>query len=103
MPTLDERVTRLEADMEELRKQRAGQESGALDISGEPPVRGDFLQALSASQTHHAATLNRHTAMHREHHHSLAWLTLNVGEVKDGVQQIIGMLDMLIERGDPPR
>lgn len=42
--------------------------------------------------------LNRHTAMHRENSLALGQHTVDLYFLKDGLQQIVGMLDTLIER-----
>jgi hypothetical protein len=105
LPTLEERVTRLEADVEEQKRLCASRDRGLSDISEKLRVQGDLMKALAATQSEHTATLDRHTAtldrhtaMHREHSVELAQLTLNVHGIKDGMQRIIGMLDTLIER-----
>jgi chromosome segregation ATPase len=112
LPTLEERVTRLEVRVDEQERLRASQDRDLADISEKLRVQGDLMQALAATQSEHTATLNqhtatlnqhtatldRHTAMHKEHSGNLARLTLDVHGLKDGMQQIIGMLDTLIER-----
>ena len=105
MPTLEERVTRLEADMAEQKKLRAGQDRDLSDIGVKVHSNGQLLQALAKTQSEHTATLDRHTAtldrhtaMHKDHTGVLARLTLDVHGLREGVQQIIGMLDTLIER-----
>ena len=95
--------------MEEQKRLRASQDRDLSDISEKLRVQGDLMQALAATQSQHTATLgrhtailDRHTAMHTEHSTNLARLTLDMHSVKDGMQQIIGMLDTLIERDGRP-
>ena len=84
--------------MEEQKRLRASQDSDQSDLGEKLRVQQDLIQAVAKTQSEHTATLNRHTAMHRETGAQLAQLTLNVHGLKGGVEQIIGMLDTLIER-----
>ncbi|MBB4749085.1 hypothetical protein [Actinoplanes lobatus] len=66
----------------------------------------EFMQALVTTQSEHIAALakqtailDRHTAMHKQHAGALARVSLDVQRLQDGVQQIVGMLDRLIEQG----
>jgi hypothetical protein len=121
VPTLEERVTRLEIDMDEQKRLRASQDRDLADIGEKLRIQTDLMKALAETQSEHTATLtqhtatldrhtatldkhsavlDRHTAMHKEHGASLARLTLTVHGLSDGVERIIGMLDTLIERDD---
>ncbi|BCY06272.1 hypothetical protein [Actinoplanes sp. L3-i22] len=113
MPTLEARVTRLEERMDEQERLRASQDNDLSDIGEKLRVQHSLIQAMADTQSEHTALLNkhsaildrhsaildRHTALHREHSTALAQLTLDVHILKDGVEQIVGMLDTLIERG----
>ena len=98
MPTLEERVTRLETDMEEQKRLRASQDRDLSDVSEQLRVQTGLVKALAKTQSGHTAMLNRHTAMHNEHAGAIALVSLNVHGLKNGMQQIIGMLDTLIQR-----
>ncbi|MEU4161104.1 hypothetical protein [Actinoplanes sp. NPDC026670] len=99
LPTLDERVTRLERDMADLKRLRASQDSVLSDFGEKLRVQHELIQAVAETQSEHTALLNRHTAMHRETGVQLAGLKLDVFSLKGGVEQIIGMLDTVIEQG----
>ncbi|MDI6098219.1 hypothetical protein QLQ12_06340 [Actinoplanes sp. NEAU-A12] len=94
--------------MDEQERLRAGQDRDLSDVAEKLRVQTDLMKALATTQSQHTATLaqhtatlDRHTAMHKEHARSLGLLTLEVHGLKDGMQQIIGMLDTLIERDSP--
>ncbi|WP_203737033.1 hypothetical protein, partial [Actinoplanes italicus] len=61
MPTLEERVTRLEADMEEQKRLRAGQDGDLSDISQKLRAQDQLLKAPAQTQSEHTATLAQHT------------------------------------------
>ncbi|MBO3738313.1 hypothetical protein [Actinoplanes flavus] len=99
--------------MDEQERLRAGQDQDLSDVGEKLRVQGDLMQALATTQSEHTATLakhtaildkhtailDRHTAMHNAHSTALARLTLDMHSVKDGIQQIVGMLDRLTEQG----
>jgi hypothetical protein len=84
--------------MEEQKRLRAGQDDNLSGISQKLRVQGELIQALATTQSQHTATLDRHTAMHLKHSSDLGVLQRDVRLLKDGIQQIVGMLDTLIER-----
>ncbi|MEV0898420.1 hypothetical protein [Actinoplanes sp. NPDC049802] len=98
-------MTALEDRMDEQERLRASQDQDLSDIGEKLRVQGELMKALAITQSEHTATLSkhtaildRHTAMHREHATALAMLQLDMGTVKDGMRQIVGMLDRLIEQ-----
>jgi chromosome segregation ATPase len=105
LPTLEERVTRLEADMEEQKRLRAGQDDDLSGISQKLRAQDLLLKALAQTQSEHTATLAEHTAILEDHTRRFERLEGKVdnlqGKVdslKGGMDQIVGMLDTLIER-----
>jgi septal ring factor EnvC (AmiA/AmiB activator) len=98
LPTLEERVTRLEADMEEQKRLRASQDSDLSDLGEKLRVQTSLIQAIAKTQSEHTATLASHTAILTDHTQRLGRLEGSVDYLKDGVERILGMLDTLIDR-----
>ncbi|WP_433793894.1 hypothetical protein [Actinoplanes sp. CA-252034] len=91
--------------MEEQEGLRASQDSDQSDFGEKLRVQQALIQAVAKTQSEHTAILNthtailnRHTAMHKDTAGVLARLTLDVHGLKNGMEQIIGMLDTLIEQ-----
>ncbi|WP_430782164.1 hypothetical protein [Actinoplanes sp. G11-F43] len=126
MATLEERVTRLEKRMDEEARLRAMVDRDLADFGEKLRVQTGLLRALATTQSEHTATLNqhtetlnqhteildqhtalfekvlatldRHTAMHKEHGVVLATLTLEKHSSTERDEQIIGLLHTLIDR-----
>ncbi|MEU8659976.1 hypothetical protein [Actinoplanes philippinensis] len=98
LPTLEERVTRLERDMEEQKRLRASQDQELSDLGEKLRVQHGLIQAISETQSEHTATLAEHTAILTDHTLRLGRLEGKVDELHGGVHKIIGMLDTLIEQ-----
>ncbi|KUL42443.1 hypothetical protein [Actinoplanes awajinensis] len=98
MPTVEERVTRLEKRMDEQERFRAAQDEDQSDLGLKLAAQDKMLKAVAKTQSEHTALLHRHTAMHKEHAEALAAHTIDLHLLKDGVERIIGMLDTLITR-----
>jgi ABC-type transporter Mla subunit MlaD len=111
LPTLEERVTRLERDMDEQKRLRASQDSDLSDLGQKLNAQQKLIQAIAKTQSEHTATLAGHTATLADHTATLADHTATLAEhtqrldrlegkvdnLQGGVEQIIGMLDTLIE------
>ncbi|HWS39513.1 MAG TPA: hypothetical protein VN408_43060 [Actinoplanes sp.] len=114
MLTHEERISRLEADMEEQKRLRASQDLDLSNLGEVVRVQLKLIKAIAKTQSEHTqvlakhtaildkhtAILDRHTAMLKDNAGNLARLTLDVRGVEKGNQQIIGMLHTLIDRGD---
>jgi chromosome segregation ATPase len=112
LPTLEERVTRLEARMDDQERLRASQDGDLSDIAQKLRAQDLLLKALAQTQSKHTATLAEHTATLAEHTATLAEHTAiledhtrrferlegKVDNLKGGMEQIVGMLETLIER-----
>ncbi|MFI1988351.1 hypothetical protein [Actinoplanes sp. NPDC020271] len=106
MPTLEARVTRLEARMDEQEHLRVIHDQELSNIFLKLQAQDSLLQAIHLNQADQTATLAKHTAMHDDHTARLTRLEVDLGLVKTdlglvktGMERIAGMLDTLIERG----
>jgi hypothetical protein len=114
VPTLEARVTRLEARMDEHEHLRIIHDQELSNIFLKLQVQDSLLQAIHLNQAEQTATLAKHTAMHDDHTARLTRLEVDLGLVKTdlglvktdldlvktGMERIVGMLDTLIERGN---
>ena len=86
-PTLEnheQRITVLEERVDEQARLRAGQDRDLADIAENVRAQGRLIQALAVTQS--------------EHTQALAQLQNGMGRLENGMQQIVGKLDLLIER-----
>ncbi|GIF37422.1 hypothetical protein BC793_10491 [Actinoplanes xinjiangensis] len=112
MPTLEERVTRLEKDMDEQKKLRAAQDLDQSDFGQKLRVQHGLIQAIQKTQSEHTATLAQHgQRLDRLEgkvdrlegkvdrlEGKVDRLEGKVDSIAGGVERIVGMLDTLIER-----
>jgi septal ring factor EnvC (AmiA/AmiB activator) len=105
LPTLEERVTRLEKDMDEQKKLRAAQDLDQSDFGQKLRVQHGLIQAIQKTQSEHTATLAQHgQRLDRLEgkvdrlEGKVDRLEGKVDSIAGGVERIVGMLDTLIER-----
>ncbi|BEL09361.1 hypothetical protein Q0Z83_075520 [Actinoplanes sichuanensis] len=105
LPTLEERVTRLERDMEEQKRLRVGMDDDMSDFGQKLHAQGRLLKAIAKTQSEHTKTLAEHTriltAHTRELHHlgeQVGGLREDFGTLKNRIERIIEMVGTLIER-----
>jgi septal ring factor EnvC (AmiA/AmiB activator) len=98
LPTLEERVTRLEKDMDEQKKLRAAQDLDQSDFGQKLRVQHGLIQAIQKTQSEHTATLAEHGQRLDRLEGKVDRLEGKVDSIAGGVERIVGMLDTLIER-----
>ncbi|WP_436522615.1 hypothetical protein [Actinoplanes sp. HUAS TT8] len=113
MPTVEERLTRLEELVAEQQELRAGQDKDLSDTGIKVAAQDSLIKAIRETQSEHTAALTkqaatlgrhteileRHTSMLKNQETEIAWLRLDMRGLTDTSQRMIGMLDTLIERG----
>ncbi len=98
MPTVEERLATLEERMGEQERLRASQDTDQSDFGLKLKAQDGLIKSVAKTQSEHTALLNRHTAMHKSHTVALAQQTIDLHFLRDGMEQIVGMLHTLIER-----
>ncbi|MEV4279270.1 hypothetical protein [Actinoplanes xinjiangensis] len=95
LPTLEERVTRLEKDMDEQKKLRAAQDLDQSDFGQKLRVQHGLIQAIQQTQSEHTATLASHTATLARHTATLAEHGQRLDRLEGKVDRLEGKVDRL--------